>query len=171
MLASEMIATIKHVEKNHHGINRMYASRINYFQSQNLPMTAESEYDFAFDEFIADMEAELGGKVNLPTAKKILNNWYLWAEGNLEQLSEFEPFISVSDCVEWLIKNNFRINHASFAREATEEQIKEAREKLPRDSSLLKELKEVADRTYPGPRGFNYDYLIKVVAGFSECWN
>lgn len=28
MLASEMIATIKHVEENYHGITKMYASRI-----------------------------------------------------------------------------------------------------------------------------------------------
>ena len=170
MLASEMIETIKHVEKNHHGINQMYASRINYFQSQNLSLTVEVEYDSAFDDFIADMEAALGGKVNLPTAKKILNNWYLWAEDNLERLSQLEPFVGASEPIEWLRKNNFRINHAQFAKEASEELIKEAREKLLRDSSLFKELKEVADRTYPGPRGFNYDYLIKVVAGFSKGW-
>lgn len=36
MLASEMIATIKYVEREHHGITQMYSKRIVIFQSENL---------------------------------------------------------------------------------------------------------------------------------------
>lgn len=92
MKASEMIATIKYVEKECHGITQMYASRINYFQNQNLPETQGVTYDEPFfSDFIKEMETKLK-KVNRPTAKKILNNWYLWAKNNLEVLNKIEPF-------------------------------------------------------------------------------
>ena len=93
MLASEMIAVIKYVEKNCHGITQLSATRINYFQSQNLPMTVEVEYNSAFNDFITELEAVLNGRVYTPTAKKILNNWYIWAKGELEKSSNIKPFV------------------------------------------------------------------------------
>lgn len=170
MLASEMIKTIKHVEKECHGITKMYKSRIAYFQSQNLPETQGVEYDEAFDDFVYELESVLDVKVYIPTAKKILNNWYLWAKENLETLGKIKPFKEASDPIDWLIVNDFRIVHADFAKDVTEEMINEVKLKMPKDSELYKQLKEVADKSYSGPRGFNYDYLIKVVAGFSEAW-
>lgn len=171
MLASEMIATIKYVEENHHGITQMYASRINYFQNQNLPETQGVTYDEPFfSDFIKEMENEVK-KVNLPTAKKILNNWYLWAKDNLEALSKIDPFEKADNAIDWLIKNNFRVDHKCFAESATEELIEKVKEQMPQSSELYAKLKSVADKKCIGERGFSYPYLIKVVAGFSEAWN
>ncbi|MEG1869849.1 MAG: hypothetical protein RR205_03260 [Oscillospiraceae bacterium] len=170
MLASEMIATIKMVEKEHHGITRMYAGRINWFQRQELSETQGVVYDEAFLDFAREMENEIGGKINSPTAKKILNNWYIWAKENLDALSKIEPFKGADNAIDWLIKNNFRIDHVVFAKEASPEQIKQIQDLMPRDCELYQQLKAVADKKYRGERGFSYPYLVKVVAGFSKVW-
>lgn len=170
MFASEMIKTIKYVEKECHGITQVYVSRISYFQKQNLSETQGVIYDDAFDDFVKYIESVMG-TVRIPTAKKILNNWYLWAEDNLEALSKINPFKKSDNAIDWLIKNDFRIDHNCFAKSATEELIKTVKEQMPQDSELFKQLKTVADKVYPGPRGFTYNYLVKSVAGFSEAWN
>jgi hypothetical protein len=171
MKASEMIATIKYVEENHHDIKKMYASRIKYFQRQNRSETQGVTYDEpAFSDFITEMEREVK-KVNIPTAKKILNNWYLWAKNNLQALSKTEPFVKADNAIDWLIKNNFRVDHKCFAESATEAFIDKVKEQMPQSSELYAKLKSVADKNYVGKRGFSYPYLIKVVAGFSEAWN
>lgn len=171
MKASEMIATIKYVEENHHGITKMYASRIKYFQRQNRSKTQGVTYDEpAFSDFIKEMEKEVK-TVNMPTAKKILNNWFLWVQDNLEALSKIEPFVKADNAIDWLIKNNFRVDHKCFAESATEELIKKVKEQMPQNSELYAKLKSVADKNYVGERGFSYPYLVKVVAGFSETWN
>ncbi|MGO4370048.1 hypothetical protein AB4Z21_04475 [Paenibacillus sp. MCAF20] len=171
MKSSEMIKTIKYVETNCHGINQMYKSRITYFQSQNLNKTQGVEYDSEFDDFVKELETVMECKVYIPTAKKILNNWYLWAEENLDSIRKIEPFVKASEPIEWLILNHFRIEHASFVTDAKEESIQAVRDKMPKDSDLYKRLKDIADNQYPGKRGFTYDYLVKVVAGFSEAWS
>ena len=170
MRASEMIATIKEVETEHHDIKKMYASRIKYFQLQNRSETQGVTYDEpAFSDFIKEMEKEVK-KVNLPTAKKILNNWYLWARENLEALSKIEPFSPGDNCIDWLIKNDFRIVPKQFARIATPSLINSIQAQMPANSQLFHDLKIIADRRYPTKSGLKYDYLIKVVAGFSTVW-
>ncbi|MGO5030160.1 MULTISPECIES: hypothetical protein [Agathobaculum] len=174
MLASEMIATIKHVEKEHYGITQMYAKRIAIFQSENLPMTQGVEYDSAFYDFVAEMESVKKCKIYIPTAKKILNNWYLWAKDNLQALSKIEPFTYDPDPIQLLIKNDFRVDYKCFAESATEESIEKIKGRMPQNSELFAKLKAVADKQYAetiGERGFSYPYLVKVVAGFCEVWN
>ncbi|MGO4540115.1 hypothetical protein [Paenibacillus sp. 2TAB19] len=171
MKSSEMIKTIKYVETNCHGINQMYKSRITYFQTQNLNKTQGVEYDSEFEDFVKELETVMECKVYIPTAKKILNNWYLWAEENLESLKKIEPFVKASEPIEWLILNHFRIEHATFSNDAKEDSIHAVRNKMPQDSDLYKRLKVIADKQYPGKRGFTYEYLVKVVAGFSEAWS
>lgn len=173
MLASEMIATIKRVEKECHGITQMYAKRIAIFQSENLPIMQGVEYDSDFYDFVAEMESVMG-QIYIPTAKKILNNWYLWAKENLEAIRKIKPFEKSENPIDWLIKNNFRIEHKCFAESATEEFIDKVKELMPQNSELYAKLKEAADEQYAGKigeRGFSYPYLVKVVAGFKENWN
>lgn len=171
MKASEMIRTIKYVEKHYHGINQMYKSRITIFQSENLPETQGVEYDSKFDDFVNELEVVMECTVYIPTAKKILNNWYLWANKNLESLKKIEPFVIASEPIDWLILNNFRIDHAAFINDVKEESINAVRDKMPKDSDLYRQLKNVADKKYPSKRGFTHDYLVKVVTGFSEAWS
>lgn len=80
MKSKIMIELIKDVEQNQHGIQKMYASRIAYFQhTYRDDKTVACEYDEDFNQFVKDMEQTIGGKIYRPTAKKILNNWFLWA--------------------------------------------------------------------------------------------
>lgn len=174
MLASEMIATIKRVEKECHGITQMYAKRIAIFQSENLPIMQGVEYDSDFYDFVAEMESVMECKIYIPTAKKILNNWYLWAKKNLEAIRKIKPFEKSENPIDWLIKNNFRIEHKCFAESATEEFIEKVKELMPQNSELYAKLKAAADEQYAGKigeRGFSYPYLVNVVAGFWETWN
>lgn len=170
MKSSEMISTIKYVEKHCHGINQMYISRISIFQTENLPETVAVEYDAEFDVLVKELEAVMECKVYKPTAKKILNNWYIWAKNNLNAVRKIKPFVHTSDPIDWLILNRFRIDHASFVRDVEEESINKIRDKMPKDSDLYKQLKTVADNKYPSKRGSTYNYLVKVAAGFSEVW-
>ena len=170
MLASEMIATIKRVEKECHGITQMYAKRIAIFQSENLPIMQGVEYDSDFYDFVAEMESVMECKIYIPTAKKILNNWYLWAKKNLEAIRKIKPkpFEKSENPIDWLIKNNFRIEHKYFAESATDEFIEKVKELMPQNSELYAKLKAAADEQYAGKigeRGFSYPYLVKVVAG------
>lgn len=174
MLASEMISTIKSVEKELHGITKMYPKRISIFQSEDLPLMQGVEYDSAFDDFVTEIEKVMECKIYIPTAKKILNNWYLWAKDNLEALSKIEPLKKADNAIDWLIKNNFRIDHKCFAENATEELIEKVKKQMPQSSELYLELKSIADKKYAEEieeRGFSYPYLVKVVAGFSKVWN
>lgn len=85
MLASEMIATIKNVDGKCFGIKEMFATRIHHFQRQNLSETQGVTYDEpAFSDFVNEMETVVS-RVYIPTAKKILNNWYLWAKNNSQK--------------------------------------------------------------------------------------
>lgn len=173
MLASEMIKTIKVVESEFHGITQMYAKRISIFQAENLPITQGVEYDEPFYDFVTEMECVMGCKIYIPTAKKIVNNWYLWAKNNIDALSKIEPIKPADNPIDWLIKNNFRIEHKCFAEDATEELIDKVRVLMPQNSELYARLKSVADKKYAaeiGERGFSYPYLVKVVAGFWEDW-
>lgn len=81
MKSKDMIALIIDVEKNQHGINKLYPSRIRYFQTTNRydRYTFSVVYDDAFEKMIEDFEFALGGRLYRPTAKKILNNWFAWA--------------------------------------------------------------------------------------------
>ena len=76
-----MIDLIIDVERHQHGITKLYPSRISYFQRTNKydKHTFSVDYDDAFEKMIEDFEIALGGKINRPTAKKILNNWFAWA--------------------------------------------------------------------------------------------
>jgi hypothetical protein len=170
MKASEMISTIKYVEKHCHGINQMYPTRISIFQKENLPVTQGVEYDAEFENWVIELEAVMECKVYVPTARKILNNWYLWARDNLEALGTIKPFAKASDPINWLILNDFRIEHAAFTNDVKEAAINEVIKIMPQDSDLFQNLKSAADKRYPGKRGFTYPYLVKVVAGFSEAW-
>lgn len=174
MKASEMISTIRYVEKEFHGITQMYAKRIAIFQSENLPMMQGVEYDDAFDEFHRELCEVTGARVPVITAKKILNNWYLWAKDNLKALRNLQPFAKADTPIDWLIHNNFRVDHKRFAESATEEYIEKVQELMPQDSGLYADLKSAADGTVEktsGERGFSYPYLVKVVAGFWEAWD
>lgn len=119
MKSSEMIKTIKYVEKECHGITQMYAKRIASFQSEHLPIMQGVAYDSAFYNFVAEMERVMGCKIYIPTSKKILNNWYLWAKEILEAIRKIKPFKKADNPIDWLIKNNFRIEHKCFAESAT----------------------------------------------------
>lgn len=175
MLASEMISTIKMVEKECHGITQMYSKRISIFQSENLPLMQGVQYDSAFEDFVAEIESVMECKIYIPTAKKILNNWYLWAQNNLDALSKLEPLKSVDNMkdniIDWVIKNDFRIDHKAFAEIAREEFIEKIETQMPKNSELYFKLKSVADKKCIdeiGERGFSYSYLVKAIAGFSE---
>lgn len=172
MLASEMIAVIQYVEKTHHGITQMSTRRISFFQLQNLPVTQGVEYDSAFYDFAADMERVMG-RMYLPTKKKILNNWYLWAKQNKDAFDKIKPMKRADSPIDWLIRNEFRIEHKRFAENATEEAIEKVQAQMPKYSDLHIRLKYIADTKYAGKigkRGFSYPYLVRVVAGFSEAW-
>lgn len=79
--SKDMIDLIIDVERHQHGITKLYPSRIYYFQRTNKydKHTFSVDYDEAFEKMIEDFEVVIGGKINRPTAKKILNNWFAWA--------------------------------------------------------------------------------------------
>lgn len=81
MRSKDMLELIIDVEKNQHGITKLYPSRIKYFQRTKRydSHTFEVTYDEAFEQMIIDFEKAIGGAIYRPTAKKILNNWFSWA--------------------------------------------------------------------------------------------
>ncbi|MDX5886404.1 hypothetical protein [Bacillus cereus group sp. BfR-BA-00999] len=172
MKAKEMLKTIKYVEEKCHGITQMSKSRVRYFQRKNLPMMEGVEYDSSFDDFIQELKDVMGSGIAQITAKKILNNWYIWAEDNLNNLQSIPKFEHSSDPIDFLIKNDFKVEHARFAKLAKDypNLIETVQIQMPKNSLLFQKLKNVADNTFPSPRGFSYEYLTKVVAGFSSLW-
>lgn len=64
------------------------------------------------------------------------------------------------------------MEHARFAKLANDypDLIETVQIQMPKNSLLFQKLKNVADSTFPSPRGFSYEYLTKVVAGFSSLW-
>lgn len=172
MKAKEMLKTIKYVEEQCHGITQMSKSRVRYFQRKNLPMMEGVEYDSSFDDFIQELKDVMGSGIAQITAKKILNNWYIWAEDNLNSFQSIPKFEQSSDPIDFLIKNDFKVEHARFAKLAKDypDLIETFQIQMPKNSLLFQKLKNVTDSTFPSPRGFSYEYLTKVVAGFSSLW-
>ncbi|MEW9575623.1 hypothetical protein U9K47_09220 [Bacillus toyonensis] len=173
MKAQEMLEIIKLVENQRHGITEMSKSRVRYFQRRNLPVMEGVEYDSSFFDFVENLKNVMGSGVSQITARKILNNWYLWAKDNLDAHHSIRPFEIDSDPIEFLIKNEFRVDHAKFAKLAKDypNLIETIQNQIPKNSLLFQKLKHVADSAFPSPRGFSYEYLTKVVAGFSSVWH
>lgn len=42
---------------------------------------------------------------------------------------------------------------------------------MPQNSELAIRMKEVVDKKYSNKRGFNYNYLVKSIAGFLSVWD
>jgi hypothetical protein len=164
-----MLETIRNVEKDYPGITQMSKKRVKHFQRENLAIMVGAEYDSEFYVFTRKLKLIMGSNVYEPTAKKILNNWYLWAKDNIKAKEETKPFEYDLDAIQFLIKNNFRVEFKVFARLAKDNPqiVADVRKKMPKDSTLFQKLKTVADQAYPSSRGFTYEYLVKVVAGFS----
>ncbi|MCB5239572.1 hypothetical protein [Niallia circulans] len=172
MQAKEMLETIRQVEKYYHGITQMSKKRIKYFQRKNLAIMVGVEYDNEFYAFMRDIKSVMGSNVAEITAKKILNNWYLCAKDKITGLGNIEHFVDESDPIDFLIENQFRVDHKVFAKLAKDypHLIGTVRTQMPKNSVLFQKLKNVADRAYPTSRGFQYEYLVKVAAGFSVIW-
>lgn len=79
MKSKDMIRLIKEVDQSQFGAQKMQAARVLYFQKASKfdGTTVGCEYDSNFDGFVNEMEQAIGGTIYRPTAKKILNNWYL----------------------------------------------------------------------------------------------
>ena len=89
MKSKDMIRLIKEVNQSQFGAQKMQAARVLYFQKASKfdGTTVGCEYDSNFDGFVNEMEKAIGGTIYSPTAKKILNNWYLWALEQRKRLS------------------------------------------------------------------------------------
>lgn len=89
MKSKDMIRLIKEVDQSQFGAQKMQATRVLYFQKASKfdGTTVGCEYDSNFDGFVSEMEQAIGGTIYRPTAKKILNNWYLWALEQRKRLS------------------------------------------------------------------------------------
>lgn len=89
MKSKDMIRLIKEVDQSQFGAQKMQAARVLYFQKASKfdGTTVGCEYDSNFDVFVNEMEQAIGGTIYCPTAKKILNNWYLWALEQRKRLS------------------------------------------------------------------------------------
>lgn len=168
-----MLETIKQVEKYYYGITQMSKKRVKHFQRKNLAIMVGVEYDSEFYAFMRDLKSVMGSNVAEITAKKILNNFYLSAKDKITGLGNIEQFVDESDPIDFLIENQFRVDHKVFAKLANDNPqiVAEVKNKMPNDSILYRKLKTIADQAYPSPRGFKYEYLVKVVAGFSADWN
>ncbi|NCA66294.1 hypothetical protein [Bacillus cereus] len=78
-----------------------------------------------------------------------------------------------SEPIEWLLENGFLIEWDVFAKEATGSEIEKIKERMPKGSQLHLDLKEVANKAiYPNgsTRGVSYEFLVKILAGFSSVW-
>ena len=89
MKSKDMIRLIKEVDQSQFGAQKMQAARVLYFQKASKfdGTTVGCEYDSNFDGFVNEMEQAIGGTIYCPTAKKILNDWYLWALEQRKRLS------------------------------------------------------------------------------------
>lgn len=89
MKSKDMIRLIKEVDQSQFGAQKMQVARVLYFQKASKfdGTTVGCEYDSNFDGFVNEMEQAIGGTIYCPTAKKILNDWYLWALEQRKRLS------------------------------------------------------------------------------------
>ncbi|MCU5043201.1 hypothetical protein PDQ31_27505 [Bacillus cereus] len=97
-------------------------------------------------------------------------------EGNSQPLNHIKPFEHDSDPdpIERLLKNGFPIEWDVFAKAANDSEIEKIKERMPKGSQLHLDLKEVANKAiYPNgsTRGISYEFLVKVLAGFSSVWD
>ncbi|KAA0965278.1 hypothetical protein FQ087_02925 [Sporosarcina sp. ANT_H38] len=95
-------------------------------------------------------------------------------EGNRQSLYHIKDFKYDQDPIKFLLENSFRIEWDVFAKGATESEIEKIKERMPNGSQLHLDLKEVANKAiYPNgsTRGISYDFLVRVVSGFSSMWD
>ncbi|MGE6631592.1 hypothetical protein [Bacillus sp. NPDC077027] len=102
MRAQEMIQIIRQVEHSLHGIPFIDKSRIRYFQRKNWDIMKGVKYDSSFYAFVRELKQVMGSNIAEITAKKILNNWYLWAEDNIKSLERIQPFEFSADAIDFL---------------------------------------------------------------------
>lgn len=167
MKASEMLSTINSVEKKYFNKTNLTKERILFFQSQNLPLNENIICDDDFLMFINELEKVTGNKFSEDMAKKVLNNWYLWAKNNIQALENMKTTQKISTPIDWLLENNFRIDYKVFAENATQECIDKIKNIMPENSDFCQKLRQVAENEYKNTE-FSYDYLVKIVAGFSQ---
>lgn len=170
----EMLEIINDVEK-FLAIEEITVKRIQGFGKDIFLHTEEVDYNCpTFRNFHNSLKQLFECNVSHPYAIKILNNYYAWAKNakseQQQALQNMKPFIQSDNAIDWLIENKFRIQYPSFSKNATLENIEKIKELMPNGSALHMRLKNVADTAFPSPRGFRYDYLVKVVAGFSTMW-
>ncbi|WP_065845923.1 hypothetical protein [Bacillus cereus] len=94
----------------------------------------------------------------------------------IETSNVMKPFVHDDDPIQFLIKNDFRVDHEAWSSlvDIDELDLEVFKKRIPKNSELFHELKKVADRAIYGEnikQGVSYDYLIKVVAGFSSMWD
>lgn len=171
MKSKEALDFIREVELNQHGIKEWTVERARMFQKQNLNEQVEIEYELLFIAFLDYLRELYGCRVTIPTAKKILNNAYIRARDNRRALANIKPFEYKSNPFEFLLKNDFRIDYVSFAKVATPDLINYVKKEMPQNSKLSIRMKEVADKKCSNKRGFNYNYLVKSIAGFLSFWD
>ncbi|MGF7536215.1 hypothetical protein AAGG74_21545 [Bacillus mexicanus] len=123
MKTEEMLATIKYVDAKFHGLTDINKSRIKYFQRKNWDIMKGVEYDSSFYAFVRELKQVMGDNIAEITAKKILNNWYLWAEDNIKALEQIQPFEFSADAIDFLINNNFCVDHKTFSELAKDPNI------------------------------------------------
>lgn len=169
MKAKEMLELIVYIEKNYHGLNRWSLERAKYFQRKKISEQIDIELDSSFYDFLKFLSDLYGCNVHISTAKRILNNAYIWARDNARALQKVEPFKSSRNEFDFILKNISRIDHAAFAKGASQEVIDILKNKIPKNSKLANEMLSAVNKEYSGSGGFTYNYFIKVVAGFLEC--
>lgn len=171
MKSKEVLDFIREVELRQHGIKEWTVERAIMFQRQNLNEQVEVEYDLSFTVFLNYLKKLYGCRVAIPTAKKILNNAYISARDDRRALANIKFFEYKSSPFEFLIKNDFRIDYVEFAKIATPQLIQYVKKQMPQNSDLAIKMKEVADEKSLNKRGFNYNYLVKSIAGFLSVWD
>lgn len=133
----------------------------------DLPLNRKFENDIIRGDFFicySPLESEYYHSLPENLAKKYMKKF---------EMPEFEwltPFQMTNDAIDFLLKNNFRIDHEVFAEWADEKYIAVVKKIMPENSELFKKLKQVADKKTCNPENFTYEYLVKAVAGFKEAW-
>ncbi|HAT4093903.1 TPA: hypothetical protein I9Z34_002421 [Clostridium perfringens] len=171
MKSKEALDFIREVELTHHHIKGWTVERAWMFQKQNLNEQVGIKYDLSFIVFLDYLRKLYGCRVTIPTAKKILNNAYISARDDRRALGNIKPFEYKSNPFEFLIKNDFSIDYVEFAKIATSKLIQYVKKQMPQNSDLAIKMKEVADKKCSNKRGFNYNYLVKSIAGFLSVWD
>ena len=138
-----------------------------FFQFQNLPINEDIEEDESFFETKKYIEKISGNEIPDETFKKILNNWYIWANNNIKVSENINLTPKFSNPIQWLITNKFRIDYKIFEENATEEAIEKFRKIMTEDSEEYVKLKEMAQNEYKNV-DFTYEKLLKIIAGFAE---